>query len=133
MRFNKATVVQVVIVSVLTMLASAPALAQLSAADFLPPAQAKNDTDRAALRDVKQVDVVKTETDAATDAPAVKAGSFQDAINAAAKGIKSTGCMVAVHENNRGCGICAPSAAAELRGQHLHNAPTASCRRNTSP
>ena len=71
MKFNKATVVQVVIVSMLTMVANAPALAQLSADDFLPPAQAKTDADRAALRDVKQADAVKTQTDAATEAPAV--------------------------------------------------------------
>ena len=101
MKFNKATVVQVVIVSMLTMVANAPALAQLSADDFLPPAQAKTDADRAALRDVKQADAVKTQTDAATEAPAVTAGSFQDAINAAAKGIQGTGHAMALFDKNR--------------------------------
>ena len=101
MSLSKTTVVQVVIASMLTILAGVPALAQLSADDFLPPAQAKTDADRAALRDVKQADAVKTQTDAATEAPAVTAGSFQDAINAAAKGIQGTGHAVALFEKNR--------------------------------
>jgi len=62
-----------------------PGLAQaqnLSADDFLPPAQAKSATEEAALRQVKDRASVKTVVGAITGKQVITAASDQDAINA---------------------------------------------------
>jgi len=88
-------------VSVLVSLAGLSAWAQVSADDFLPPAQAQSEAERVALRAVKEGGGVQTQVDPATEMPAVTAGSLQDAINAAAQGINGTGHALAIHGGSR--------------------------------
>jgi len=85
-----------VLVSIL--LFSVPAFA-LSADDFIPPAQAKTETQKEQLSTVQNESAVHTEKDENLGVEVVKAATLQDAINSIIKKQPRGGCQMTTDDN----------------------------------
>ena len=66
------------------------AVYSLSADDFLPPAQAQNDSEKAAALEIKEPNSIKEET-GLDGVKAVSAANIQDAVNSASQKIQLNG------------------------------------------